>query len=56
MMSHEGRADAPPGITCNIGVSTSIKPLEMKYSRIPATTLERIIKVRRDSSLESKSK
>src|SRR5205823_200483 len=38
----KGRAAAPPGIGCIIGVSTSRKPRATKNSRIACTSLERL--------------
>ena len=50
-----GRAAAPPGIGCIIGVSTSRKPRATKNSRIACTICERLTNTSRDSSLVIRS-
>ena len=40
-----GRAAAPPAMACRIGVSTSMYPFELKYSRMELYTLLRLMKI-----------
>ena len=51
----KGRARAPPGIECIIGVSTSRNPSSSKKFRISRTTRERTSNTRRESSLTMRS-
>ena len=44
-----GRARAPPGVTCSIGVSTSTKPRSSRRSRNACSTLARAAMTSRDS-------
>ena len=47
----EGLAEAPPGIGCIIGVSTSMKPSFSMKRRMPETICERCLKRSLESSL-----
>ena len=51
----KGRAAAPPGIECIIGVSTSRKPSLTIESRIDWTIFERSANTLRDDSLTIRS-
>ena len=51
-----GRAAAPPGIGCIIGVSTSRKPRAIMNARIAWMMRLRTAKVRRASSLVMRSR
>ncbi|CRZ48322.1 Uncharacterised protein [Vibrio cholerae] len=50
-----GRALAPPGITCIIGVSTSMNCFEIMKLRMADITLERTMKALREFSLTIRS-
>ena len=51
----KGLAAAPPGITCNIGVSTSMKSWLSMKRRIEDMAAVRALKVRRVSSFMIRS-
>ena len=51
----KGRAAAPPGIGCSIGVSTSKYPDELKKSRIALNNLVRFTKTSLTLGLTTKS-
>jgi hypothetical protein len=50
-----GRAAAPPGIDCRMGVSTSRYPRELKYSRMEVYTLFRLMNISFTPSFTTKS-
>ena len=51
-----GRAAAPPGMGCIIGVSTSVKSRSSKKLRTYLTILARVVKTLRDDSFMIKSR
>ena len=50
-----GRAAAPPGIDCRMGVSTSRYPRELKYSLMEVYTLFRLMNISFTPSFTTKS-
>ena len=50
-----GRAAAPPGVGCKMGVSTSIQPWSLKFFRMARIIFDRVMNVDFTFSLTTKS-